>query len=212
MAEKGKKGQYTGVMRLFARYWLAYGGFKSVLGSPYMHASLFITLISSGIWLKYDWVDIPISVLPNIIGFSLGGYAIWLALGDDKFRASISGKTKDGGESPFIMVNATFVHFIVLQILALIAALIGKSQPIYNSPLFMQKFFLDLAPYLYDVSQVISTTSSFIGYFLFIYAIFSALAATMAIFRIAGWLEVYHVKQVKNNSVQGTNNKQVNKN
>lgn len=206
-----KKGQYTGVRKLFARYWVAYGGLKSILGSPYMHASLFITLISSGIWLKYDWVDIPISVLPNIIGFSLGGYAIWLALGDDKFRASISAKARDGGESPFIVVNATFVHFIVLQILALIAALIGKSQPIYNSPLFMQKFLLDLAPWLYDVSQVISIASSFIGYFLFIYAIFSALAATMAIFRIAGWLEVYHVKQVKNNSVQGTANEQINK-
>ncbi|MCI2285295.1 hypothetical protein L3081_20310 [Colwellia sp. MSW7] len=130
-----------------------------------------------------------------------------MALGDDKFRASISGKTKDGGESPFIVVNATFVHFIVLQILALIAALIGKSQPIYNSPLCIQRFLLDLAPWLYEVSLVISVASSFIGYFLFIYAIFSALAATMAIFRIAGWLEVYHVKQVNKKSVQGTANK-----
>ncbi|WNJ95568.1 hypothetical protein RND59_00140 [Vibrio ruber] len=206
-----KKGQYTGVRKLFARYWVAYGGFKSIVGSPYMHASLFITLISSGIWLEYDWVKIPISVLPNIIGFSLGGYAIWLALGDDKFRASISGKTKDGGESPFIVVNATFVHFIVLQILALIAALIGKSQPIYNSPLFIQRFLLDLAPWLYDVSQVISIACSFIGYFLFIYAIFSALAATMAIFRIAGWLEVYHIKKARSNSVKSTDNKQINK-
>ncbi|MGX1112019.1 hypothetical protein ACSSVW_001408 [Pseudoalteromonas sp. MBR-15] len=206
-----KKGQYTGVRKLFARYWVAYGGFKSIVGSPYMHASLFITLISSGIWLEYDWVEIPISVLPNIIGFSLGGYAIWLALGDDKFRASISGKTKDGRESPFIVVNATFVHFIVLQILALVAALIGKSQPIYNSPLFIQRFLLDLAPWLFEVSQIISIACSFIGYFLFIYAIFSALAATMAIFRIAGWLEVYHVKQAKSNSVQSTANKQINK-
>ena len=202
-----KKGQYTGVRKLFARYWVAYGGFKSIVGSPYMHASLFITLISSGIWLEYDWVEIPISVLPNIIGFSLGGYAIWLALGDDKFRASISGKTKDGRESPFIIVNATFVHFIVLQILALIAALIGKSQPIYNSPLFIQRLLLDLMPWLFEVSQMISIASSFVGYFLFIYAIFSALAATMAIFRIAGWLEIYHVKQTKSNSVQNTTNK-----
>ena len=139
--------QYSGIQKLFARYWVAYGGFKSFIGSPYMHASLFITIISSGTWLQNDWVNIPISVLPNIIGFSLGGYAIWLALGDDKFRANISGKTKDGGESPFIIVNATFIHFIVLQILALIAALIGKSQPVFNSPLFLQKFLLDLAPW-----------------------------------------------------------------
>ena len=198
------KSQYAGVRKLFARYWIAYGGVSAILGSPYMHVSLFITLISSGIWLKSDWVATPISILPSIIGFSLGGYAIWLALGDDKFRISISGKTKSGGESPFITVNATFVHFIILQILALISALIAKAQPIYNSPLFIQNFLLDIAPWLYDVSIIISYLGGFLGYFLFIYAIFSALAATMAIFRIAGWLELHRVRLAKNNVDQKT--------
>lgn len=196
--------QYSGIKRLFARYWNAYGGYKAIFGSPYMHISLLITVISSGIWMKSDWVDIPISILPNIIGFSLGGYAIWLALGDDKFRTSISGKGKEGSESPFIKVNSTFVHFIVLQILALIIALIGKSQPIYNSPLFIQNFLLTHAPWLYEVSLALSFTGSFIGYFIFIYAIFSALAATMAIFRIAGWLEIYHVKESKKETKQNS--------
>ncbi len=191
-----KTSQYSGVKKLFNRYWIAYGGIKAIFGSPYMHASFIITLLSSGIWLKDDWVDLPISILPSIIGFSLGGYAIWLALGDDKFRARISGKT-NSNESPFIVVNAAFVHFIVLQILALMLALIGKAQPIYNSPLFIQRFLLDLAPWLFEVSQVISYIGSFIGYFLFVYAIISALAATLAIFRIAGWLDVHHAKSSK---------------
>jgi hypothetical protein len=198
--------QYSGIKKLFNRYWIAYGGIKAILGSPYMHISLLITLVSSGIWLKEDWVELPISVLPSIIGFSLGGYAIWLALGDDKFRASIAGKT-NLTESPFIVVNATFVHFIVLQILALISALIAKSHPIYNSPLFIQRFLLDLAPWLYEVSIAISYIASFFGYFLFVYALLSALAATMAIFRIAGWLDVYHAKNSKKITAQNTSNK-----
>lgn len=201
------KSQYSGVKKLFNRYWIAYGGINAILGSPYMHISLLIALLSSGIWLEDDWVELPISVLPNIIGFSLGGYAIWLALGDDKFRASISGKTNSGGESPFIVVNATFVHFIVLQILALISALVGKSHPIFNSPLFIQRFMLDLAPWLYEVSIAISYAGSFFGYFIFVYALLSALAATMAIFRIAGWLEVYHGRDSKKGVEQNTVNK-----
>ncbi|HGH8119852.1 TPA: hypothetical protein ACJOG3_003647, partial [Vibrio cholerae] len=156
-----KKGQYAGLKRLFSRYWVAYGGFKSILGSPYMHMSFFITLISSGIWLSPNWFEMPITVLPSIIGFSLGGYAIWLALGDDKFRASISGKTKTGQESPFIIVNATFVHFIVLQIIALFLALIGKSQPIQNIPLFIKFYLIDQAPWLHEFSFFISISGSF---------------------------------------------------
>ena len=190
-----RTSQYKGALKLFKRYWVAYGGLKAVTLSPYFHLSLLITIISYGSWINPNWVDTPISVLPNIIGFSLGGYAIWLALGDEKFRYTISGKSKDGSDSPFIKVNATFVHFIILQVISLLFALIVKSKPLYNSPLDWQHYALNIAPWLYDFSNIAHIVASFVGYLLFIYAILSALAATMAIFRIAGWLEVYHMKQ-----------------
>ncbi|MGL6465122.1 hypothetical protein [Aeromonas sp. Y318-1] len=190
-----RTSQYKGALKLFKRYWVAYGGLKAVTLSPYFHLSLLITIISYGSWINPNWVDTPISVLPNVIGFSLGGYAIWLALGDEKFRYTISGKSKDGSDSPFIKVNATFVHFIILQVISLLFALIVKSKPLYNSPLDWQHYALNIAPWLYDFSNIAHIVASFVGYLLFIYAILSALAATMAIFRIAGWLEVYHMKQ-----------------
>jgi hypothetical protein len=190
-----RTSQYKGALKLFKRYWVAYGGLKAVTLSPYFHLSLLITIISYGSWINPNWVDTPISVLPNVIGFSLGGYAIWLALGDEKFRYTISGKSKDGSDSPFIKVNATFVHFIILQVISLLFALIVKSKPLYNSPLDWQHYALNIAPWLYDFSNIAHIVASFVGYLLFIYAILSALAATMAIFRIAGWLEVYHIKQ-----------------
>ncbi|MGN4982465.1 hypothetical protein ACTFBY_13910 [Aeromonas dhakensis] len=190
-----RTSQYKGALKLFKRYWVAYGGLKAVTLSPYFHLSLLITIISYGSWINPNWVDTPISVLPNVIGFSLGGYAIWLALGDEKFRYTISGKSKDGSDSPFIKVNATFVHFIILQVISLLFALIVKSKPLYNSPLDWQHYALNIAPWLYDFSNIAHIVASFVGYLLFIYAILSALAATMAIFRIAGWLEIYHIKQ-----------------
>ncbi|WP_421276447.1 hypothetical protein [Aeromonas veronii] len=200
-----RTSQYKGAFKLFKRYWAAYGGLKAIALSPYFHLSLLITVISHGSWVNPNWVDIPISVLPNVIGFSLGGYAIWLALGDEKFRYTISGKSKDGSDSPFIKVNATFVHFIILQITSLLFALIVKSKPLYNSPLDWQHLVLSIAPWLYDFSNIAHIVASFVGYLLFIYAILSALAATMAIFRIAGWLEVYHIKQKQ----QEERNKQI---
>lgn len=190
-----RTSQYKRALKLFKRYWVAYGGLKAVTLSPYFHLSLLITIISYGSWINPNWVDTPISVLPNVIGFSLGGYAIWLALGDEKFRYTISGKSKDGSDSPFIKVNATFVHFIILQVISLLFALIVKSKPLYNSPLDWQHYALNIAPWLYDFSNIAHIVASFVGYLLFIYAILSALAATMAIFRIAGWLEIYHIKQ-----------------
>ena len=134
-----KSNQYTGVVKIFRRYWNAYGGWNSVIFSPYLHFSILFTIVAYGTWTTHNWYDLPISTLPNIIGFSLGGYAIWLALGDDKFKASISGREVGELESPFIKVNATFVHFIFLQIVALIFALCAKSQPIQNMPLDWQK-------------------------------------------------------------------------
>lgn len=187
--------QYTGVVKIFKRYWGAYGGWESILLSPYLHISIIFTLIAYGAWINTGWFDIPISVLPSIIGFSLGGYAIWLALGDNKFKSNISGKKGDEKESPFIKVNAAFVHFIFLQILALVFALVAQSKPISNIPLSWKEKILNIVPALSDVSLVLTYITSFFGYFLFIYAILSALAATMAIFRVAGWLDIFHSNQ-----------------
>ncbi|GJL73516.1 MAG: hypothetical protein NMNS01_27150 [Nitrosomonas sp.] len=192
-----RSNQYSGIKKIFGRYWIAYGGWNSILYSPYFHFSLIISIVAHGAWRNASWYDLPISILPSIIGFSLGGYAIWLALGDDKFKAGISGKNAEGEDSPFIKVNAAFVHFIVLQILALIFSLGAQSRPIYNIPVNWKIAILEVAPVFSGVNEYLTYFASFFGYFLFIYAIMSALAATMAIFRIAGWLDHHHANQKK---------------
>lgn len=72
-----------------------------------------------------------------------------------------------------------FVHFIFLQIIALLIALIAKA---YSSI---------LPEYLPKVSLV---TMSAIGYFIFIYSIYCTLAAVFAIFRVADWFDNYITK------------------
>lgn len=183
--------------KMFSRYWKAYGGWESVFKSSYFYCSVLLTLISFGIWSRAAWYEIPISVLPNILGFSLGGYAIWLALGDQKFYEKVTGKSQDSVESPFMKINSAFVHFIVLQIIALIFALVFKAHFFDNLPQFIQSQLVKWIPNFAEIVHYLNLVFSGIGYLLFIYAIFAAFAATMAIFRIAGWLDTHHSNQVR---------------
>lgn len=187
--------QYEGFSKVVRRYWSAYGGWKAVLTSPYTHVALAGTLLSWSVWSGSSWEDLPIQILPNIIGFSLGGYAIWLAIGDEKFRIAISGKSSDGDESPFIQVNAAFLHFVVLQILALAYAVISSALPGNIVPTCIIDALAKCVPWALTAGSFFEQAFSFFGYFLFLYALLSALAATFAVFRIATWLDLHQANE-----------------
>ena len=67
---------YGGVGDLIQRYWKAYGGFKALLLSPYLHVSFAIALILFPLWTGNPWWDFPLAILPNILGFTLAGFTI----------------------------------------------------------------------------------------------------------------------------------------
>jgi hypothetical protein len=72
------------------------------------------------------WWDTPVAVLPSLIGFTLGGYAILLAFGDEEFKSVFAGATTKNKDSPYVIVSATFMHFIVVQVIALLIALAAE--------------------------------------------------------------------------------------
>ncbi|APE03101.1 hypothetical protein BM526_15345 [Alteromonas mediterranea] len=127
--------------------------------------------------------------MPNLLGFSLGGYAMWIAIGDDNFRKLISGEDEDGEPSPYMEVNAAFVHFIILQILSMVLALIAKSYYFTLSPnhYLIEKFG--------DYLVIASLVGYGISYFIFIYALLSALAATLALLRVSSWYDMHQTRQ-----------------
>lgn len=62
------------------------------------------------------WATMPTSILPNLLGFSMGGMAIMLAFSGSKVFTYI---TQDGKQhSYFIKIVASFYHFIIIQTLA----------------------------------------------------------------------------------------------
>ncbi|MEQ4674111.1 hypothetical protein ABN063_06060 [Providencia vermicola] len=187
-----------------ARYWRIYGGIGAIIKSSYFWSAFVMTLILYPSWSCQGWWNDILSLMPNLLGFSLGGFAMWIAIGDEAFKKIITGdeKKKNGDieVSPYMSVNATFVHFILLQLLTILTALITKaySQILVNSA-FMY-YYLGIS------YKHILLTFSFFAYFIFIYSVFSALAAVLAIFRVSSWYNKFMTLQnEKEKQIKKTN-------
>ena len=90
-----------------------YGGWREICVSPYLHVAVVLAILTPGIWTRQGWWDIPLGVLPNVIGFTLGGYAILIAFGDERFKALLTTPSDQHLVSAFLAINATFVHFLL---------------------------------------------------------------------------------------------------
>lgn len=178
---------YEGVSQIFGRYWEAYGGRRALLRSPYLHLAFILLAVTYPIWSAPEWWDQVISVVPNLLGFTLGGFAMFLGFGDEKFRALLAEPDEDDPDAPSLYVGlcATFVHFIVVQVAALAFALVAKA---WWFPFPWPAPILEILP-------VLNLIGGAVGFGLFLYAITSAVAATMHVFRMATWYEQHQRNQ-----------------
>lgn len=147
--------------------------------------------------MNEPWWDVSISILPNIIGFALGGYAIWLGFGDEKFSQMISARKDDSCTSPYLEVSATFAHFIVIQITGLVIALLAKATNFYLLPDSWIGMALQQTGLPVDFFKQGAAVGYGLGFLLLSYALMTALAATLAIFRVASWFDQYKSKPLK---------------
>lgn len=158
----------------FKVYWRAYGGFLELFYSPYFVFSWFSAILLHPLWyLKQneanakavdpEWIGIAFSVLPSIVGFSLGSIAILVSVSNGRMLKEIQ---LGGDESLLMKIAAAFFHFLMLQLLCLVFAIIVKAYPVG---------FL-----------------SYIGMFLLLYALCSGVAtASILIFvaRLRNWID-----------------------
>lgn len=181
---------YKGTRDIFKLYWTAYGGLWAMLRSPYLHLAALVLALTWNTWWAprcgvngdcMGWWDQNISVLPNLLGFTLGGFAIFIGFGDEKFRGLLAdpdpSQPVEANALPnlYIGLCASFVHFILIQAIALLYAVVAKSWWFY-------------APFMDPVRDWLPAMNAIaggIGYGLFLYALTCVLAATMHVFRIA---------------------------
>ncbi|MDX9844463.1 MAG: hypothetical protein RBT42_11975 [Aquabacterium sp.] len=191
--------QYKGVASIFKAYWTTYGGLSALLCSPYLHFAVLLLALTPRAWTGWgcdglectQWWEQSISVLPNLLGFTLGGFAIFIGFGDEKFRALLAEDDEHSSVNAYVALCSTFVHFILIQALALIVAIVAKSWWFYTPLLDSIRSWL---PFLNGVGGAF-------GYGLFLYAITSVLAATMHIFRIAKMYALFQAQSQKATNV-----------
>lgn len=182
--------QFRGVVAAFRKYWRIYGGWRALITSPYFAASLVATALAFPLWWQADWWDMPISVLPSILSFSLGGFALFLSLGDERFRAALAGSRGSEGNkpSPYVVFAVTFMHFILLQLFALMASILSKAWYMVPAPIWFAEWNAMLRPAVWGL-----------GFWVFIYSLFAAVAAVMAIFLMVRAFDQHQTEQ-KNNT------------
>jgi hypothetical protein len=159
MESKKKWEQWEPLKKEIKEYWTAYGGGRDFGRSPYLVLSVLFAL---GICFfksdEWEWYNQSLSILPNLIGFSLGGYAVMLAFGDRRFQDAVRGKGSGGTPSPYLKISATMAHFVLVQIITLLLSVCCASGELTNPVL------------------------NFFGTVLFVYSILLGISATFSIF------------------------------
>ena len=182
-------------INIIKMYWSAYGGFRAFWASYYFLIPLIITIFCSSHWLNNKlWIADPLTILPSLLGFTLAGYAMWLSVGNEKLKILLSSKfdkEKKNGYSLFMQINASFIHFVIFQLITLIFVYFLK----YNdAPYFINKIeeFYILYDITYAVLNFLGNLLNAIGFFLFVYSIFTMLATVFGIFRISFWIDSHN--------------------
>ncbi|AXQ98003.1 hypothetical protein [Pseudoalteromonas piscicida] len=169
----------TEAENILIRYWTNYGGIKSLLKSAYFWSALVLCILLWPSWTQHGWWNGVLEYVPNLLGFSLGGFALWMAIGDDRFRTLLAEKDEDEEVTIFCDVNTVFVHFIVLQVIAIVLALLNKA--------YAGFYLYHLIPWCKEVVYAIW----FISYFFFTYSITATLAAVFSLYRVTNWYEMF---------------------
>lgn len=115
----------------YKSYFAIYGGWRAVIYSVYTQIALLLGLLCSmGVGIRFG--EIGTSVLPNLLGFTIGAMAIVLSLSTSEFFTFLA--EKGSSNSYFLKLVSNFLHYIIAQALTIIVCVIEKSL-CANSPL-----------------------------------------------------------------------------
>jgi hypothetical protein len=183
------KLQYQDLLDILKRYWTSYGRWPELITSPYVHLAIVITALSSGYWLSSAWHATALSVLPNLLGFGVSGFAIWIGWGDQKLREILINLEANEDASAYVQISSIFAHFGLVQVAALLSALICSALDYELSPNSLLAHGLALISLPVHSFSYLKPIGAGAGYFLFVYAIMTTLETTFALFRLATWFQ-----------------------
>ena len=174
-------GQFKPFGRRIARYFQAYGGWRAIFGSPLFIFSVLVTALSYSRWLSGDWAVSSVGLLPNLLGFSLGTYAILFSLITARVKDAMRAVKDDRRISTLEQVNATFFHFIFVQVIALLWALASEGTALFD----LAQALSPRWPRISEVFDVLRVCGAAIGFLLLVYSVTLMVGAALAIYRLA---------------------------
>lgn len=164
------------------RYFRAYGGWSATFRSPLFLVSLGVAAVSYGNWVSSDkWAAVSQSLIPNLLGFSLGTYAILFSLMTGRLKRALRAVKNDQDVTFLDEINATFFHFILVQVSALIWAFLFQGTALFDLVQAVRPHW----PCIAAVFAVLRALGGGIGFVLLIYSITLIIGAALAVYRLA---------------------------
>lgn len=172
------------VLKVLSKYFRGYGGWRGLLSSPFFYISLMLALFSNQMWLvpigiSPMWVELSRDIIPDLLGFSLGAYALLFNL-NERVRKALSELINKRDISYLDNVNSVFLHFIFVQFIAVTWSFVFNYSGFFDFLKFTLPF--GIVNFIY---VVLYFTGSFLGAFLIFYSISLVVAAALAVFRLA---------------------------
>jgi membrane-associated phospholipid phosphatase len=173
--------QFSAFTKSLRRYFKAYGGWTSIFLSPIFLFSMLISLLDYSNWIDPKWASRSFDMIPSLLGFSLGSYTILFSLMTGRLKKALRAVKNQKGISYLDEVNATFFHFIFVQILCIIWAFLFEGSYVID---IYRACIEPMGAPIFALTALI-LTGSFIGHFLLVYSFLLILAAALAVYRIA---------------------------
>ena len=182
MTEK-KLTQFVVFARFVRRYLHDYGGVRAIVGSPFFVASLVMSLISYDVTRQEGWRAIALQTIPNLLGFSLGTYALLFTLISKRIKSALKAVKNSKGVSYLDEMNATFLHFIFVQVVAFAWAYVGQSSLLTS--MYEATTNRSSSEENFNVMIYFRFIGNVVGVTLFLYAVLLVISASLKVYRIA---------------------------
>lgn len=180
MSARSASRQYRDVTATIAKYFREYGGWWALFASPFLHSAFVISCFLWPYWLT--GIDqVVLAVVPSMLGFSLAAFALSLSIGSDQFRIYIGARVK-GNASVLEGMSNAFLHFMLVQVLTLLAGVIAGTHPIAQVLKLTGTSWSELPGLVRDLILSAKIVFGAITTTLLVYAIVSVLPAIFHIY------------------------------
>jgi hypothetical protein len=163
------------------RYRRAYGGVRGMLKSPFFGLAILIAGLNYSLWLEPKWIEKAESLIPSLLGFSLGTYAIIFSIVGGRIKGALRQVSAPHGVSYLEAINAVFFHYIFIQVICLAWTFLYQGTWLTDFVRAVEVYL----PIIRTGFVYVSLIGSFIGCFLLVYSILLMIAAAMAVYRLA---------------------------